>query len=403
MQLTVFGFAVLAMGVILLLRASTLTLLMFVLGCSLMGGSAALFLTGLGNSSVPPTNLAMLFLAIRCMLPDVGQTRRLSESISANAWLLAFAFYGALSAWILPRVFAGALAVTPLRPNPGKYLMAVSPLQFSAQNITVSVYLLSTLLAGICAYIAVRSRRSAPHSIARAAAAIGSVHAILGFASVLFGGPLAPFFVFFRNGFYAQLNQSISGFVRMSGIWAEPAVFAAYGFIWLVFLTELWLRDVEPKWTGRALILILVALVVSTSSTAYIGLAGYAVILALRTVLNPKAIPARKMLGILLAAGLATAALLFAAATRPELLGDLSRIFSFTTVDKLDSESGIQRAFWARQGYDAFIRSFGLGIGAGSFRSSSLLTAILGSTGVIGAAAFVAQLIRVFEPLSRST
>jgi hypothetical protein len=403
MQLTIFGVAVLLIGLILLLHGSTLTMLIFVLGCSLMGGSAAIFLTGLGNSSVPPTNLAMILLAIRCFLPEVGKTQRMSECVRANVWLVVFALYGALGAWILPRVFSGAIAVTPLRPNPGKYLMAVAPLQFSAQNVTVSVYLLSTLLAGICAYLAVRSRRSAPYSIARAAALIGGMHAVLGFTSVLFAAPLAPFFTFFRNGFYAQLNQSISGFVRMSGIWAEPAVFAAYGFVWLVFLTELWLRDVEVKWTARALILLLAALVVSTSSTAYIGLTGYALLLALRVVFNPSAIPARKMLGIVFAAGIAAATLLIAGMARPELFGELSRIASLTTVDKLDSESGIQRAFWARQGYDAFVESYGLGIGAGSFRSSSLLTAILGSMGVIGLSAFAAQLIRVFKPLRRST
>lgn len=403
MQLTIFGIAVTAIGLILLLRGSVMAMLIFVLGCSLMGGSAALFLTGLSNSSVPPTNLAMAFLAARCLLPSAGQGERLSESLRANVWLLVFALYGAVTAWILPRVFAGALAVTPLRPNPGKYLLAASPLQFSSQNITVSIYLISTLLAGICAHVAMRSSPSAPRTLVRAASVVSATHALLGFASVLLAGPLGPLFSFFRNGFYAQLNQSISGFVRMSGIFAEPSVFAAYGFVWLVFLTELWLREVETRWTAPALGLVLLALLVSTSSTAYVGLGGYGLILVLRFVFNPSAIPARKILWIVFVFGAGLAGILFAAAARPEMFGELSRIVSLTTIDKLDSESGIQRAFWARQGYDAFVRSFGLGIGAGSFRSSSLLTAILGSVGVIGSFAFVAQLVRVFMPLRRST
>jgi hypothetical protein len=55
------------------------------------------------------------------------------------------------------------------------------------------------------------------------------------------------------------------------------------------------------------------------------------------------------------------------------------------------------------QGVHAFAASGGLGIGAGSFRSSSILTAILGSGGVIAVVAFVMYVARVFRPLDRRT
>ena len=44
---------------------------------------------------------------------------------------------------------AKAINVTPLRPDVINYLFAASPLRFSSQNITVSVYLLGTFAAGI--------------------------------------------------------------------------------------------------------------------------------------------------------------------------------------------------------------------------------------------------------------
>jgi hypothetical protein len=59
--------------------------------------------------------------------------------------------------------------------------------------------------------------------------------------------------------------------------------------------------------------------------------------------------------------------------------------------------------FWAEQGITAFQVSYGLGVGPGSFRSSSLATAILGSVGVIGIMTFLAHLARACRPLSRST
>jgi hypothetical protein len=403
MSLTIFGFLVLALGAVLLIRGSTTAMLLFVLAVSLMGGSAAIVLSSLGNSTVPPANLAMIFLVLRCFLPGDGKAAGLERAIGANQFLALFVIYGVVGAFLLPRIFAGAVDVTPLRPNPGPYLLAASPLQFSSQNITVSVYLMSTLLAGICGYVAAERRR-AELRVVHAGAIIAIVHAVLGFASVLLAGTSAAQVLgFFRNGFYAQLNQSFGGFVRMNGIWAEPAVFAAYGFVWLVFMTELWLRDIELRWTRPALACIALALIVSTASTAYVGIAGYAVLLLLRQILLPSSVPLRKglwLIGALLLGAIAIVAILI---LWPSLAGQLGDLASRTTFDKLDSESGVQRAFWARQGYHAFLASAGLGVGPGSFRSSSLLTAILGSFGVIGTVAFVLHMIRVFRPLRRST
>ncbi len=62
-----------------------------------------------------------------------------------------------------------------------------------------------------------------------------------------------------------------------------------------------------------------------------------------------------------------------------------SAVFNDMIWRKAESVSGRQRAFWAGQSVSAFLQSFGLGVGPGSFRSSSLLTAVLGATGVIGA------------------
>jgi hypothetical protein len=48
------------------------------------------------------------------------------------------------------------------------------------------------------------------------------------------------------------------------------------------------------------------------------------------------------------------------------------------------------------QGFEAFLVSWGLGIGAGSFRSSSIATAILGSMGVVGVVSFALYMVRMF-------
>jgi hypothetical protein len=55
------------------------------------------------------------------------------------------------------------------------------------------------------------------------------------------------------------------------------------------------------------------------------------------------------------------------------------------------------------QGRDAFITSHGLGIGPGSFRSSSMIMAIVGAMGVVGIVTFVCYIFVVFQPWRRST
>lgn len=400
---THFGVIVAALGLLMLWRADTLAMLRMALLFSLMGGSAAIILSSLGGSTVQPAVLALGFLLLRCLLPGPGQATRFRLALNDQLLLVAFVLYGVAGAMLLPRIFAGAINVTPLRPIPNGYAFAAFPLSFSPQNITSAVYLCVTLIAALCSHVAAQAEGS--HKvIARTAAIIAGIHATLGFCSVFLGNtPIGAFLKFFRNGFYAQLDQSFDGFVRMNGIWPEPAVFSAYGFAWFVFVTELWLRDVEKRWTGWAALILGSALFISTSTTAYIGLATFFMILSLRIVLLPGSVSLRKSLTFITGGMIGLAGLLALLAISAEAAAAFGDFVARFTVDKASSASALQRGFWMRQGIDAFLVSGGLGIGPGSFRSSSLVTAILGSTGVIGVSAVLLYLLRVFKPLHRST
>jgi hypothetical protein len=403
MSFTLFGAIVALVGLWLLLRGSMLSMLLFVMVASLFGGSSAINLPALGGSSIPPANLALLFLLVRCARAGDEPHHRLGTALDANRWLLLFALYGAAGAMLLPRIFEGAIDVTPLRPIPGYGLYAAFPLRFSNQNITSAGYLLGTMLAAVAATM-VLGRESAWRPVARTAAILGAVHALLGVLGVVLAGtPFDAVLGFFRNASYSQLSHNFGGIVRMNGIWPEAAGFSAHGIVWMIFLSELWVRGIESRWTGPAALLLLLALLGSTSSTALIGIGGYGALLMLRVVYGSGAISGDRR-AILAAIGLAaTAAFLAVFVLVPGLADKIAEIARLTTVEKLESGSGMQRMFWARLGLDAFIASYGLGVGPGSFRSSSILTAILGSVGAIGSLAFVAHLWRVFLPLRRST
>lgn len=403
MSLTIFGVIVMVVGLYLLANGSMVAMLGFVMVTTLFGGSAALSLPALGGSSIPPANLALLFMLARAVLPGPQQAERFGTGISSNIFLIIFTLYGSISAWILPRLFAGAIQVTPLRPGAVRQLFEAAPVHFSSQNITTSVYLLGTLISGVGSYIGA-ARQGSAQPLVRVGVVIAITHALLGFFSIFAAGTSLNVVVeFFRNGHYAQLDQSIEGLSRMNGIWPEASGFAAFGGTWLIFMTELWLRDVRSRATGFAAALLAFALLVSTSSTAYVTLAGYSTVLILRTIIVPRSMRFNKALTLLFALFFATVAVLAMVTFSATFFEKFAKIIAIMTVNKTESASGIQRLFWAKQGFEAFVASAGLGIGAGSFRSSSLITAIIGSMGVIGVATFVAHLARAFMPLRGST
>lgn len=395
---TLIGFVTLLVGSLLLLRRSLMGMLCAVLALGILEGSAGIILTSLGYSSIPPARLMLGFLLVGCFLIFKDDADRLRRAITDNGWLVVFCLYGFVGAFLLPRIFAGQIDLVPLRPVGLRHLFDSFPLAFSNQNITTAVYLVGTGLAAIASYLTVM-RAQTMRPLLTAAVAITIIHATLGILGVaLRGTPWDLVVDFFRNGSYAQLDQRTESFIRINGLMPEPSTYANFGLTWFILCFELWLRHIKPRATGFAAALMGAVLIFSTSSTAYLGLAGYALILACRAAFMPHYLRADKIfaLGAMALAGIFAVSLILLVSS------DFARAFEGMlrqmTVEKADSLSGQQRAFWAKQGIDAFVASYGLGVGAGSFRSSSIATAILGGMGVIGIVTFTAYILQTLWP-----
>lgn len=411
MQLTLIGAIELIIALALFILGSVRALFVLVICATLLGGSAAINLTALGGSSVSPAHFALGFLLLRCLAPGGVGTADLGSALRGNVWLIVFVAYSVLAALLLPRIFAGEIDVTPLRGQiRARYgtqlgrILAAEPLRFTTQNLTTAVYMVGTMVMALATHAVMRHRPDGGRILVRTGAVIGIIHALSGFAGVILRGtPAEAAFHFFRNNNYAQLDHEWGGFARMNGLWPEASSFASFAVVWFVFAFECWLRRVEPRWTGAAAFLLVVALVTSTSSTAYVGLVLFGSLMALRTLTTPRLLPLDRLAWLSLAgiaAGILASALLV---LEPALAAAMRRLLEHMTLDKAESFSGRQRLFWAGQGITAFITSHGLGIGPGSFRSSSLATAILGSTGIVGACAFVLHAVRAVAPLAAST
>ncbi|KUR74308.1 hypothetical protein [Novosphingobium sp. FSW06-99] len=411
MQLTIIGAIQVLLGLALFMAGSVEAMFAFLLVTTLFSGSAAIVLGSLGSgSSIPPLHFALLFMVMRLLVPGSGQLRATGRAIEANAWLLVFVAYGLIMAFAGPRLFAGQFAFAPLRAESGSkytshlsFLLATRPFGPTPQNLTSSVYLVGTLVTATVAHVACKAP-GGRRTLVRTMAAVGMIHCLLGFASVAGRGTaIDDVLGFFRNGSYAQLTQDVDGISRMSGIDTEPSVYAGFGAIWFVFLAECWLRRVEPWLTGTAALCLGAALIACTSTTAYVALAAWFGLLIVRSLFVPGALPADRglWLAVLGLGGVVAGSLLLL--WQPQLVDRVAQFAQHLLVDKMSSESGVQRRFWALQGYQAFVGTYGIGVGPGSFRSSSLFTAVLGCVGIIGALALVAQFMIAFKPLRWST
>jgi hypothetical protein len=272
------------------------------------------------------------------------------------------------------------------------------PLQYSKQNITAAIYLIGVLITSICAGAASTDPKSR-RAVVRWGVIIAWLHIGFGLAGSALqhvGG--AAIVKFFRNATYAEVVESEQGYFRIDGIFPEPSAFAGYAFIWLVFTTELWLRNVRPRLTGLTAVALTMILVACTSTSGYASMALYALILLGRFALAPRRFPLAKAIPIALLLLTAATAGLATCAFNPHLSATIGRIVAKLTVGKADTTSGRQRLFVIRASIRAVGATWGIGVGPGSFRSSSLLLAILESTGVIGLVTFFAHVFKILKP-----
>lgn len=402
MEITPVGIAVCLIGLLVILRGTLNHVFMMLIVTLLFGGTAAIQVEATG-SSILPFQLALIFAAIRIAFPVGGYLGAVPQAISANLPLVMFTIFGVVSAYVGPRLFAGTINVVPMQAANLRYLLDSFPLQPSGQNITTAIYLTGALLTALIAYIAC-SMKGGALTLIKGAIIVSWLHVVVGIISVaLLDTPGQVVLDFFQNAQYAQLDHQYQNFIRIRGFFAETSGYSALAFALLVLMCECWYRNLMPRSTGPAAIGLFFVLFFSTSSTAYVGMACYAAFFFLRLIMLPLQNDRAKLQVILLAIFSMIFAVAVTLVFKPDLVDQTVDMLLHMTVDKEDSNSGQQRTFWAMQGWYAFLHSYGLGIGAGSFRSSSIFMAILGSMGVVGIATFLAYMWKAVQPLRQST
>jgi hypothetical protein len=377
------GIVALLIGVLSLYCQQSFIVYMFFC-VTLLGAAAAFVLTNLGGTNISPAHLLLLFLALRLLrTPEILQNSiRGLEFGRPGFWFLLTVIYSTIAAYVMPRIFAGQTLIFAVRAQTSFSI----PLSPAMSNLTQSIYLIGDLVCFVVIY-GYASTQSGHRVLGKAAVACATVNLVFAALDIVtYLTNTADLFAPIRNATYSMLNDSdIAGFKRIVGSFTEASAFGAMTLGYFAFTGKLWLLGVYPRISGLAAFLSLAALVFSTSTTAYIGLSGLLLFCYLETLVHALSGPiTRNMTIFLVGAPFIVLVSIVAIALNDSYSSYIMGLLNTMVLNKMSTDSGVERSSWNRQAMQNFIDTFGFGVGNGSVRASSILFGIPASLGVVG-------------------
>lgn len=352
---------------------------------TLFGATAAISLPALGGSTITPAVMFIPFLVWRASVEVPKEYwRRVPK---AGMYLFAAAVWGVLCAVFVPRLLAGYVSVLTIdRTAPGATATAIVPLRPVSGNITQSAY----ALGSVATFLAMRVMLATRDRVLVFRDAVLTLTALDCFAAVLnlaqFYAGLPNVLAFTKTASYANFEDyEQAGLMRISGTFPEASGFAAFTLSLFAFVSTLWFCGDRTKWTGLLTLGTLAFLIISTSTTAYVGLTLYLSIvfgaLTWKTYLVGR-LRRLRLLAIVACGLVCVMGVVFAFET--PLAKAIMRVVDVFIVSKMDSDSGVERAQWNAQAWSNFVDTYGLGVGLGSARASSYPIVLLSNLGLVG-------------------
>jgi hypothetical protein len=361
---------------------------------TLLGAAAAAVLTAMGGANVQPSHVLLGFVA--ASFPFYRGYLALSlQSLKfprPGFWLLATVLYGLVATIFMPRMFSGLTNVFAIARTGNMGMIALLPLAPVSGNLTQMLYFTAGLVCFVVFLVYASDSRNI-RIFANAVIACAVVNLAFGALDlVTYWTNANDVLSFIRNANYTMLYEiELGGFKRVVGSFTEAAAYASTTLWLFAFASRLWLFGIAPVTTGVISALSLVALAAAFSTTGYAGLACYATIeygLIFARVLSGRS--SKAMVAVLFLAPIILASIIIAMAIHEPTWATVRELFQITFVDKLSSESGVERASWNRQALLNVIETMGLGVGVGSTRTSSWLLAVPVNLGVFGSITYLA-------------
>ncbi|MEN3110950.1 hypothetical protein ACFONG_03740 [Uliginosibacterium paludis] len=367
---------------------------------TVFGGSAAISLPALGGTTVAPALLCLAILSV-CIL-KFGHLNNLFESMApgkAGFWLLLLTLWGILSASVLPRLFSGDVSVVSMNraafgAGDGVPIDLLSP---GSGNITQPLYVVGELAVFSVALIFLQLEdglRLAARAVIWVAGlnVLAACIDLFGFYSGL-GNLLEPL----QTASFAFMPEAaFAGIKRINGTFPEASAFAGFTLPVLAFCYVLYREGLWRRTTGPLALASLVVLLLSTSSAGYGGIALYAACAVAVSLASGLRQGGKTHVGHYMALGawgaLAITILLLAL---PSLREQAWTIIESTLLYKGESSSAMERGEWNLVSWNAFLDTWGLGVGLGSARASSLPMVLVSNLGLPGTLLFLAFIWQV--------
>lgn len=383
-------------------RTSTLAVLCVAL---LFQASAAITLHAMGGSPIPPGYLMIAFLGLGVLIRTGGPGRVLETLYFGRAeyTLILFIVWAIITALFMPRIFQGMFEVYPLGTD-STGLLLPQPIGPLTSNIAQSVYYVGDLAVFIMVGALLLSMRTLrPIALAVLISAFFNILFVLVDTATYLTGT-GNILNFVRNADVVHRAEDVVlGMKRVTGFFAETSSYSSHALALFAFTFRLWRGGVYLPYVGAVALATCITLVLSTSSTAYAGLALYLMVTLPRdfsgtdsTLPNDRGRVGRTglLLSLIPVGGVLAA---IAIAVRPDLLDPINNMINEMLINKLDSESGIERMNWNMLALQNVVDTYGLGVGVGSNRNSSFVIALISSTGIIGSILFVVFVVKVFR------
>lgn len=349
---------------------------------ALFGASAAVTLHFLGGRPIQPVTfmLPFILLYVLRMPKAVAMIKRSLVEDPAVIALLAFAVVAIVISVFSPFFLRGEVLVYNVEK--GKFVLKA--LVFSASHIAQIIYLLGAV---VCFVMVVGlSRTSSGMDIfAKALIALTAANALFGMLDLVtyyMGFPEALMFI--KNAGYAMVDQNMHGIRRISGSFPETSTFSGFSIGLLAFNLALYLKGYRQTYTGILSLLTAFLLLMTTSSSAYLGLVGVAIMVL---VIEKKRIFRAEMRKNVFWAGVVSVAIL--AFLMAAFTDQVFKILESAIFSKMDSDSGVERMSWNFQAWNNLIDTCFFGVGLGGNRASSFIMVLLSNVGVIGLVSFL--------------
>lgn len=371
------------------------------------GMMAAFNLPAVGGTSIMGIDLAVVTLCLMIMLHrDASDVlARILHPGGPGAALLLFLGLATLVTLFMPRLFQDMVLVYGIGREGNADGIVIRALGPSNGNLSQLLrFFLSGMAFAALAYVAFK--RPEPGVFLGAIKLATIVHVSLGLLDVTTNmlnieALLAPI----RTANYAlTLGQKMAGLNRMIGGFPEASSFGYYSLGLLGFWLGRWLTAAgNERDTTLFLLASLFVVLRSTSSSAYVGMGLLLAAVVGALLLNRRHLDFDRRAALILVCAIASIPVLISGSL---LLYQTSEGFSSfidrSLLNKINSDSGVERMSWNAQALRNFFDTWALGAGLGAVRASNWLVSTLATTGLAGTVVigvFLYRLFRLTSPL----